>query len=497
MLVFAAVAAVSAGWLVRDRAPLVFDQLSHLQSSLFFDSFPRDYLTEERQFYPPAVHVVFTTLLRLTGYRFDAAIGALGIGSLAVVMWATYGIGAELWSRRAGAYAAALIALYPAVYVHSRSLLLDLPLTAVVAVSLLALLRSRALTEPRWSAVFGLACAVGLLTKQMFLAAIIPPLAFELLRRRGQHGSLACIALAFVPPLVVLGAWYAPRLGWFFGDYREQQEAYARARGDPSTWSVLGLTYYLRGTWHETTFELAALWVVALPLFLRMRKRGFVLCWWAGVFAVSTVLVLKDSRFLMPALPAIALMTAAGLSRLRQGAVVMAVVCAFGLIQLWAASFGAGWLPRGDPVTNLVMRDEGIELFSQNWSLNAEDSSIADASGWGGTAAGLHRLRGARIAIVGDRVLYMAARNPDIAPVANDIENLTCADTPRFASFDIVVVQVGGRAGVDQSALAACIGRPSPDERIPLDAPRLLPGAVALAVFHLRAAALPAPTPGG
>lgn len=488
-VVFLGLAAVSIAWLALDKAPLIFDPSAHLFSALYFDSFPDQYLSEERQFYPPLVHILTATVLALSGYNVDLAIGVVALSFLAIMLASTYGIGRRLWTPRVGALATIVLALYPATYIHARSLLLDLPLTAMVTLSVWMLLESRRFSDPAWSLAFGLSCAAGLLTKQMFAAAMVVPVAYELLRNPRRAPSLMAVGAALAPIAVVFAWWYAPRFDWFLGDYRMIQESYADTRGDTETLTWQGLTYYLRGTWHQTTLALAVVWVATLPFSLRAKNAGLLIAWWAGVVVTATALVLKDSRFLMPALPAIALMTAVGLDRLRHGTALLAVVGALGLVQLYAASFGSAWLPEGHVVTNRVEDDDSVQWFAQHWRMTAADSSVADRSGWGGAAAGLRELPQVRIGVVADRVVYVAARNPRLTgdgegTSGSIVEQLTCDQRARFDEFDLIVVQLGGRAGVSLFDLAGCTSGLVEDHRIAIRVPRILPGVEQLIVYR-------------
>ena len=486
---FIALALVCVTWLALDDAPLVFDPSAHLFGALLFDSAPGAYLSEERPYYPPLVHILMATALSFSGYNIDVSVGVLSLLFLAIALASTFAIGRLVWSPRVGAFAAIILALYPATYIHGRSLMLDLPLMAMTACAVWMLLLTQRFSSPGWSLAFGLACAAGLVTKQMFAAVIILPALYELFRRPWRAPSVLSLVLALAPIFTVVAWWYVPRLDWFFGDYREIQEAYARGRGDPDTLSWHGLTYYLVGTWHQATLPFAILWVVMLVPFMRSAPRGLVLSWWLGVVLSSTALVLKDSRFLMPALPAIALMTAVGLDRVRNGTLILCAAVAFGAVQLYAASFGSTLLPEGDVVFNRVESNERAQVFAQHWRLTGADSSVADESGWGGAAQALRDLEPGRIAVVADRVIFVAVRDPKLAtnerydrPVA--VEALTCADSARFTQFDLVVVQVGGEGGVPLQSLTTCTAGLAEDHRIPVELPRLLPGASQLIVYR-------------
>lgn len=486
---FVGITWVTIIWLALDRAPLFYDPVDHVSAALGFLNDPIGYLTREQQWYPPAVHVLLGIALALTGYELDAAIAIVNVAFFAVLVAATFAIGAELWSRRVGAIAALLVSLYPATFVHLRFPMVDLPLTAMVAASLFALVKSRSFQERRWSAAFGILAGLGCLTKQSYVFAVALPVLYVIFTAPRHKCTLINLAIAALPALLIALPWYLPRLHWFLGYWAQDHSRAAQTEGDPKTFTPLGLLYYLIGTWHQTSLFFALLWLLTLPFFLRSERRTLVIIWWAGTVGLMSLLVNKDGRFLMPALPAIALMTAAGLCRLPRSSAAVGAVAAFGVVQLWAVSFGVGWLPEGAPVSNGVYPDERLQPFTQNYLLVGADTSQPDPSGWG-IADGLAGLRG-YVGVVGDKILYDAARLPHLLQTERQghsstfVGRASCEDPAQLALFDLVVVQVGGPGSpAGSGGYDDCTRGMEEIGRIPVFTHDLLKGVSYLAVFR-------------
>ncbi len=488
-LTFVALMWVTVVWLALDRAPLFYDPVDHISLSVGFVNDPIEYLTREQQWWPPLVHVLLGATLLLSGYQLDTTVAIVNLAFFAVLIAATFAIGTELWSPRVGATAAALLALYPATFVHLRFPMLALPLTAMVAISLFALIKSRSFQDRRWSVAFGVLAGLGALTKQTYVFALTLPVLYAVFTAPRSKWTLANLALAGLPAALIALPWYAPRLGWFLGPWSDDQALAAKTEGDPGTLSPSGLLYYLIGTWHQTSLVFALLWVLTLPLFLRSERRTLIIIWWAGIVGIATLLVNKDLRYLMSALPAIALMTAAGLWRLPRSGAVLAAVAAFGVLQLWAVSFGVGWLPEGAGVWNRVELGERLQPFTQNYMLVSADRSQPDPSGWG-AGDSLGDLQG-YVGVVGDKIIYDAARLPHllraqkVGHTSTAVVQASCEDPSELRYFDLVVVQVGGQGSpVESGEYDRCVEGMQEISRIPISTHNLLKGISYLAVFR-------------
>jgi len=138
------------------------------------------------------------------------------IGHLVLLLWACFRLGEALRDREAGLTAAALVAVYPSIAGNMVRFEPNVALTAWVTVGALALVRSRAFADRRWSLLFALACAAGLMMDRLSLALFLalPAAVVGLggLRRRGpaEPGARARLvnALLALGLLVALVGWW-------------------------------------------------------------------------------------------------------------------------------------------------------------------------------------------------------------------------------------------------------------------------------------------------
>ena len=172
-------AAVMVLWLSIDRRPPEWDHANHLERAVAchrsLSELGRDGLAEivaESSFYPPIVTCAAGLLyfaLPIVPLTAQAVMWAcLVVGALAV-----FGLGRRLLDPDAGLLAAFLFATAPFVVFSLLNFQLDLPLAAMVAVALYALVRTEELAQTRWSLALGLALGLGMLTKPPFGISIL------------------------------------------------------------------------------------------------------------------------------------------------------------------------------------------------------------------------------------------------------------------------------------------------------------------------------------
>jgi 4-amino-4-deoxy-L-arabinose transferase-like glycosyltransferase len=170
-VVFAALAVAAAVWLAIDRRPPEWDHANHLERAVLC---ARDLragdvgaILARSSFYPPLV-------LCLAGAAslalpIEVAAIAVMLGFLALGMAAVFQLGRALGDDATGLTAALLFATAPFVVYSSLRLQLDLPLAAMVALALVALLASEDFTRRGPALAFGVVCGLGLLTKPTFV----------------------------------------------------------------------------------------------------------------------------------------------------------------------------------------------------------------------------------------------------------------------------------------------------------------------------------------
>jgi len=189
-------------WLRLDSLPPAWDQAVHLTYSLmYYRLFQHSWsdglvaAAVVSDYYPPLVHLAAVPFLALsgvpsrwTGLSSSEVAGLSNLLFFAVLIFSTYGLGRHLWNRPTGVFAACLVSFYPLLFVLSRELLLDFPLTALTALSLYLLLRTNDFRNRPYALAFGLAYGLALLTKWAFFVISLGPLGYVLWRsfRRGE-----------------------------------------------------------------------------------------------------------------------------------------------------------------------------------------------------------------------------------------------------------------------------------------------------------------------
>lgn len=356
---------INAWWLrVDDRIPVI-DPPWHFVSSLRIWEVLQDFSLANLRtfmlhaFHPPLVGFLVRPFYFVLGENLDGAVLAMNLIFVPILVSSVYGIMYELTRKPSlGFFANLLLLCYPGILLSSRMFLLDLPLTAMVSLTMYLLIRQDAFMKLSYGAVFGLVLILGMLTKYPYAVSVGFLLIYALFRFRSviQRRNL------FVPillPMVLLSFWFVLTLKEFrtvaaflnppafyfknllsfifiFGTLAVIYFLKPSNNGRkiikilvPTIWAVLFYLEYRQGvfTYTRTVFYSLVpafpalnnrligcvnlvVWGIAFVLFLRIpistSSRGFLLL---GVFAPLFVMG-GFARFLLPCLPAMAIMTA-------------------------------------------------------------------------------------------------------------------------------------------------------------------------------------------
>ncbi|MGD8515508.1 MAG: glycosyltransferase family 39 protein [Anaerolineae bacterium] len=400
---------------------------------------------------PSLFHISAALAYALFGFSVDAG-AMVNLLYLAILLSATYALGVKLKGRAAGLLATALVGTYPMIYAMSRYTYMEFALTAMVTATIYLLVASDGFQKRSASLLFGVCLGLGLLTKRTYVAFVLVPAVYVVLRykllavlwrrvARRPHvdwrrlvvalvGGGLLASLWFFPnrettSLLLLGPWLLP--GWwlltattiylialpsspesnwlaslFLGAsvasvwYLARIEFVARATGfaygdlgpDDRVFSWLDLhtyDYYLR--WivieHISPFYAAfALLAAAILLHYWYRKRPRLsTAWWAllswlgGGYALMTFTLYRQSRAILPLLPALALLTAAGLWKLqrkRLRSTLVTIMLIGGVVQLIFLSFSTF-----QPIVDAVSGDT-FGLFAQGTHIQWPDWGPTD-----------------------------------------------------------------------------------------------------------------------
>jgi 4-amino-4-deoxy-L-arabinose transferase-like glycosyltransferase len=201
----------------------------------------------------------------------------------------------------------------PQYLVFSKLGMLDVPLTALVALSVFAYWKG--LSDPRWLLAACVAFATGFMIKGT--AAVVAPLvclAHLLVHREwGPFRSLylwagGTIALAFIAPWHVLQIVEHGR-----GFIDEYVGFHVLARSTEALEGHEGGPFYYLGALVREQYPWFVLSYVALPYcaFLAWKEKSsslsLLVCWVGVVFGVYTFIATKINWYIMPAYPALAI----------------------------------------------------------------------------------------------------------------------------------------------------------------------------------------------
>lgn len=362
ILVFVLLQAV---WLRLDHAPPSWDQAAHAQNSLkylrFFTS-PLSTWSSLRfltisGYWPPLFYISTVPLTLVLGFSPDVLVLA-NLFYLGLFVWSLYRIGFHLFRNASGAGAALMTLCCPLVYAVFRDVLLDFALLAVVTFAQWTILESEAGLSPRKSWKMGLGIGAALLVKWTALPFLLPTwLAVLILSLRGKKISMkqawAGILIAGLVASAIALPWYYTVRAHILEGARGALLIDPIREGDPLRFDWTAVR------WYAGAFKSVILSSLLLPFFLAawaaaarirpLRAWPFLLAWIVPSLLVFLALPNKDARFVLPLLPAAALLAAAGVSALPWKSVRTAFWTAFlacALLQYFCISFS--W-PRAAP----------------------------------------------------------------------------------------------------------------------------------------------------
>jgi len=298
-------------WTRADTRPLAWDEAIHTQNTLTYqDRLSRESLSELMKpvyfDYPPLYNLTMIPFLTLASDIADAG-AYVNVFYLAALVIAVFLIGRSLMDEWSGLAAAMLVGFYPLVVMMARLTMIDLALTTWVAWGFYALIRSENFHRRGWSAAFGVLVGLGMLTKWTAFLYLAGPAAVALVagfRERNFRGILWAAATA----AIVMAPWYLTNV----------VPAVARVsntKNNPPAGGVIlqgfwSLFWYPLGLFESLNAVFLFLFVAGLALSFDQPRLRPVLLWFFVSIALFTLIHNKNTRYALPALPAVALLSA-------------------------------------------------------------------------------------------------------------------------------------------------------------------------------------------
>ena len=282
----------------------------------------------------PFVPLVAGLLELIFGRSTDVGFAVLPLSAFVVVM-ATYGVARRLVSPPWAALAAIVSGSVPRMFEYSRFFEFAVPTTAVMMLTLLALLRSQALSHRGWSIAAGILTGLLLLTRTMtiaFLPGLLGAAALQVAVHRRPR-AVTNLAIASVAGVLTAAVWYGRNLR-YVGHYL-LHFGYGSEAGDfgsshsPFSWAFWSKE--ARVMLGSLNVPLAALVLFGLvcgtiAVVVSWRQRFLILLLRSEVALLILVvaegyLVLSSTRnvgagFELPLLPILVILGTVGVSRL-------------------------------------------------------------------------------------------------------------------------------------------------------------------------------------
>jgi len=258
-----------------------------------------------------------------------------------------YGIGKLLFNRRVGVLAGALCLFYPIMYAYSREFLLDLALVSLVTCVQYLILVSEGGCKKPWNILLGIAAGASLLIKLAAILFFLPLWIYVLIRRWKQTTNLSPLAVCLLISLGIALPWYCFAFKDLLALNSYWQNFGTTIDRDPNQFlpSLLFYVNAYRNT--DMSPHLFNFFLAGLTLFLmigrKWKKLLIFACWIVPAFFILILTPNKDGRYLMPILPALSLLTVAGIDTVRIKAIrniFYVFVIAVGWLQFNNLSFG-------------------------------------------------------------------------------------------------------------------------------------------------------------
>ncbi|MFA5725871.1 MAG: glycosyltransferase family 39 protein [Candidatus Omnitrophota bacterium] len=240
---------------------------------------------------------------------------------LLVLMISTYFIAKDALNKQAGLLAMFLVSMYPLVFESSRQYSLDLPLAAMVALSIFFMLRTGYFANSFYSILLGIFAGLAILIKGQFVLFFIWPFLlilskYILKNNRPSLKVLFNISLFILISLFIASLWWHNKAGLILKELNMHVASRQKFLENHEIGAIYSLKFYL---YHLKSLFLNSISIpLAIPFFmalfylpkLKIKYKVILLMWIVMPFILfSCFFVIKHDRFLMPILPPVAILS--------------------------------------------------------------------------------------------------------------------------------------------------------------------------------------------
>ncbi|MBU1085931.1 MAG: glycosyltransferase family 39 protein [Candidatus Omnitrophica bacterium] len=282
---------------------------------------------------------------------------------LVILLMSTYGIGKHIFSKQAGIIAAFLVFMYPLIFKSSRQFQLDFPLTALVTLSIFFLLKSRAFSNMLYSILFSLSAACSMLLKGQTMIFLIGPFLYTIYQSitvdkntqnisgRVMKNFTLCGLFFLIIILPWWGKFFKEALSHLYNEATIVDRATLFVGINANSVHGGGFSYYNMGLIKAMNpllwiaFLLSLVWLIKL----KTKSINLLLNWIIIPYCFFCfIIIVKGTRYLMPLLPACAIITSGFLSEINKERIKLfslSVLCVLSLLYFTNESFLKEKLP--------------------------------------------------------------------------------------------------------------------------------------------------------
>ncbi len=362
-------------WLKMDTTPLVWDPNRHLLYSLeLFDTLRTAPLQlvkaviENSGRYSFLVPLAVSPFFAIFGQSSDAGVFINSAIFLPVLLYGVYALGKLLFNRKVGIFAAFIVSMYPIILDQLKTFQPDLPLAAILTLAFYFLFKSEYFTDRKYSLLFGVCLGLAALTKINFLGFIIMPLLYifwiiiaDKKPKYAKRHILAAMAVAAAASFI----YYYYHFAWVMKIIKPDIsfEPYAAALLEKSHFFIKFLTslsWYIWGLiGYQLSFFFFSIFIIGILLLYKTAKIKRDVYVILALWIIAPLLLLcyfrplycdhcSSFRYSLPILPAIALITSAGVLKIGNKIIkqsLIAIIMFFAFVQFLALSYGMPQLP--------------------------------------------------------------------------------------------------------------------------------------------------------
>jgi len=312
------------------------------------------------EYYPPFFYLVTIPFISLGPSLQSATM--VNILFLGIILFCTYGIARHLFTNRGAALLAVfLVGMYPGIFTIARVYMLDLALTAMVALSTYLILKTNLFSSTRFSLLLGIALGFGMLTKWTFPLFLFIPTVYSLaisdLRSKKTLRNLLLISFACG---TICLPWYLTHLGDVKAAFAFAGSATTEVRGDVPPSAVKGLSYLVLLINSQIFIVFFAIFLLGLALLLSLGRRTklLLLLAYAFPYVVLSIPSNIDLRFTLPLLPFVAVISSVilrNLSTKKSKALILIPLILFSFLQFSIVSYEVPELWSSGPTVDTLI----------------------------------------------------------------------------------------------------------------------------------------------